>query len=212
MKISEHIVTDDLEEVDLKYGKVAMLYHEGHFARDARDIKRIRGIEREWEMLQGRILSQVEDSLQIPWLLSRWDMNFVPTTVATKSGLVPVNAAKQSSTRAATSISTVRHVNTAALKQQLNLFTAEEKGGKNAVKSSACWIWRPTGKVIDHISKDSGSYMPKIFDYVDPQGRLKSDDQGIFDSGCSRHMTGNKSYLTNYQDIVVDLFALLEVP
>ncbi|GKC88659.1 putative ribonuclease H-like domain-containing protein, partial [Tanacetum coccineum] len=26
-------------------------------------------------------------------------------------------------------------------------------------------------------------------------------DQGIFDSGCSRHMTGNKSYLTDYQDI-----------
>nr|GEW92686.1 ribonuclease H-like domain-containing protein [Tanacetum cinerariifolium] len=26
-------------------------------------------------------------------------------------------------------------------------------------------------------------------------------DQEIFDSGCSRHMTGNKSYLTDYQDI-----------
>ncbi|GJY62913.1 putative ribonuclease H-like domain-containing protein [Tanacetum coccineum] len=26
-------------------------------------------------------------------------------------------------------------------------------------------------------------------------------DQGIFDSGCSRHMTRNKSYLTDYQDI-----------
>ncbi|GKD74487.1 hypothetical protein Tco_1332769 [Tanacetum coccineum] len=45
---------------------------------------------------------------------------------------------------------------------------------ENAVKSSACCIWRPTGKVIDHISKDSGSYMPKRFDFVDPQGRLKS--------------------------------------
>ncbi|GJV71716.1 hypothetical protein Tco_1491711 [Tanacetum coccineum] len=26
-------------------------------------------------------------------------------------------------------------------------------------------------------------------------------DQGIFNSGCSRHMTGNKSFLTDYQDI-----------
>ncbi|GJX30198.1 hypothetical protein Tco_0238277, partial [Tanacetum coccineum] len=126
--------------------------------------------------------------------------NFVPTTVATKSGLVPVNAAKQSSTRAATSISTVRHVNTAALKQQLNVasptkysylkahsplrrpfnqksaakannfnkkvYTAKvnnvttvgpevvvstaEGKRENVVKSSACWIWRPTGNVIDH--------------------------------------------------------------
>nr|GEU50938.1 hypothetical protein [Tanacetum cinerariifolium] len=28
-----------------------------------------------------------------------------------------------------------------------------------------------------------------------------SEDQGIFDSGCSRHMTGNKSFLTEYQKI-----------
>ncbi|GJS25890.1 putative ribonuclease H-like domain-containing protein [Tanacetum coccineum] len=77
--------------------------------------------------------------------------NFVPTAVATKSGQVPVNAAKQSSPRAATSISIARLVNTAALKTK-----------------------RPTGNVIDHNSKDSGSYMLKRFDYVDLQGRLKS--------------------------------------
>ncbi|GKE32075.1 ribonuclease H-like domain-containing protein [Tanacetum coccineum] len=145
-------------------------------------------------------------------------------TVATKSGLVQVNAAKQSSPRAAASISTVRHVNTATLKSKVNaasptkysyfkahspmrrpfnqksaattnnlnkkVYTAKvdnvtnagpevvvstaEGKRENAVKSLACWIWRPTGKVIDHISKDSGSYMPKRFNYVDPQGRLKS--------------------------------------
>ncbi|GKD07287.1 ribonuclease H-like domain-containing protein, partial [Tanacetum coccineum] len=123
-------------------------------------------------------------------------------TVVTKSGQVLVNAAKQSSPRAATSISIVGPVNTTATKSKVktarvnNVTTAGPKAivstakGKreNAVKSSACWIWRPTGKVIDHISKDSGSYMPKRFDYVDPQDRLK-------------HMTGNKSYLTDYQDI-----------
>ncbi|GJR09400.1 hypothetical protein Tco_0792052 [Tanacetum coccineum] len=168
--------------------------------------------------------------------------NFVPIAVATKYGLVPVNAAKQSSPRAAASISTARHVNTAASKPRVNVAsptkysyfkahsplrrpfnqkslvktnnfnkivytikvnnvttsgpevvvsTAEGKR-ENVVKSSACWIWRPTGKVIDHISKDSRSYMPKRFDYVDPQGKLNR---------CSRHMTGNKSYLTDYQDI-----------
>ncbi|GKB90248.1 hypothetical protein Tco_0962520 [Tanacetum coccineum] len=46
--------------------------------------------------------------------------NFVPTVVATKSELVPVNAAKQSSPRAATLISTARHVNTAASKLKVN--------------------------------------------------------------------------------------------
>ncbi|GJX26488.1 ribonuclease H-like domain-containing protein [Tanacetum coccineum] len=175
--------------------------------------------------------------------------NFVPTAVAAKSGLVPVNAAKKSSPRAATSISTARHVNTAALKQKVNVasptkysyfkphsplrrpfnqisaaktnnfnkivYTAKvnnvitdgpevvvstaEGKRENAVKSLACWIWRLTGKVIDHISKDSGSYMPKRFDYGNPQYALQ--DQEIFDSGCSRHMTENKSYLIDYQDI-----------
>ncbi|GJT77094.1 putative ribonuclease H-like domain-containing protein [Tanacetum coccineum] len=33
----------------------------------------------------------------------------------------------------------------------------------------------------------------------DPQYTLQ--DQGIFDSGCSRHITRNKSYLSDYQDI-----------
>nr|GEV39185.1 copia protein [Tanacetum cinerariifolium] len=40
-----------------------------------------------------------------------------------------------------------------------------------------------------------------------PQYRLQ--DQGIFDSGCSRHMTGNKSFLTKYQEID-DGFVTLE--
>ncbi|GKD28998.1 hypothetical protein Tco_1239776 [Tanacetum coccineum] len=47
-------------------------------------------------------------------------MNFVPTAVATKSGQVLVNAAKQSSPRAATSISTARPVNTTAPKPKVN--------------------------------------------------------------------------------------------
>ncbi|GKC70693.1 hypothetical protein Tco_1116576 [Tanacetum coccineum] len=46
--------------------------------------------------------------------------NFVPTVVATKSGQVPVNAAKQNSPRAATSISTARPVNTATPKPKVN--------------------------------------------------------------------------------------------
>nr|GEU46742.1 hypothetical protein [Tanacetum cinerariifolium] len=45
---------------------------------------------------------------------------------------------------------------------------------------------------------------PKIVDHTclkdgDPQYTLQ--DQEIFDGRCSRHMTGNKSFLTDYQDI-----------
>ncbi|GKB32113.1 hypothetical protein Tco_0871514 [Tanacetum coccineum] len=122
--------------------------------------------------------------------------NFVSTAVATKSRQVLVNAAKQSSSRAAASITHSplkkpinkrtavtdinfnKKINTAKVNNvttaRLKAVVSAAKGNKeNAVKSSACWIWRPTRNVIDHISKDSRSYMLKRFDYVDLQGRLK---------------------------------------
>ncbi|GJY23704.1 hypothetical protein Tco_0397362 [Tanacetum coccineum] len=148
--------------------------------------------------------------------------NFAPTAVLTKSGIVPISTARQRSSRAAAPLSAARPINTAApklfvnvAKTKPNVFqkahslsrgpfnqqtalnkkslnnkvniakvnsvnTAKGKRvtsdigeqGINAVKSSACW--------------------------GDPQVSLK--DTWIFDSGCSRHMTRNKSYLTDYQD------------
>ncbi|GJY02212.1 putative ribonuclease H-like domain-containing protein, partial [Tanacetum coccineum] len=89
----------------------------------------------------------------------------------------------------------VNYVNTAKGKRVTRVVG---KQGINSVKSSSCWVWRPKRNIVDHISKNSGSYICKPFDYGDPQVALK--DTGIFDSGCSRHMTGNKSYLTDYQD------------
>ncbi|GJX37844.1 putative ribonuclease H-like domain-containing protein [Tanacetum coccineum] len=90
----------------------------------------------------------------------------------------------------------VNNVTTAGPKAVVSIVVGN---GKNVVKSSTCWIWRRKGNVIDHTSKDSGSYMLKRFDYGNPQYTLQ--DQGIFDSGCSRHMTGNKSFLTDYHEI-----------
>ncbi|GJU66982.1 retrovirus-related pol polyprotein from transposon TNT 1-94 [Tanacetum coccineum] len=167
--------------------------------------------------------------------------NFAPTAVLTKTCLVPIDTARQSSLRTSVRVSTSRPINTAAPKPFVNapkprstvfqkthsqsrrpfnqqttlknrilnnkvnivkvnsVYTAKgtritsaiREQGINAVKSSACWVWRPKGNVIDHISKNSRSYICKPFDYVDPIGRL---------NGCSRHMTRNKSYLIDYQD------------
>ncbi|GKB67255.1 putative ribonuclease H-like domain-containing protein, partial [Tanacetum coccineum] len=39
--------------------------------------------------------------------------------------------------------------------------------------------------------------LPKTYSYF----KAHSPDQGIFDSGCSRHMTGNKSFLIDYQKV-----------
>ncbi|GKA58526.1 ribonuclease H-like domain-containing protein [Tanacetum coccineum] len=127
--------------------------------------------------------------------------NFVPTAVATKSGQVPVNAAKQSSPRAAASISTARPVNTATPKPKVNdalpitysYFKAHSPvrraiNQKSAAKTNnfnekvntarllTCGLESRTENVIDYNSKDSGSYMLKRFDYVDLQGRLNSED------------------------------------
>ncbi|GJS44566.1 ribonuclease H-like domain-containing protein [Tanacetum coccineum] len=107
------------------------------------------------------------------------------------------SAAKTNNFNEKVNTTRVNNVTTAGPKA---VVSAAEGNGENVVKSSVCWIWRPTRNVINHTSKDSGSYMLKRFNYVDLQGRLKSD-QGIFDSGCSRHMTGNKSFLTDYQEI-----------
>ncbi|GKC27318.1 hypothetical protein Tco_1034612 [Tanacetum coccineum] len=50
------------------------------------------------------------------------------------------------------------------------------KGNKgNDVKASACWVWRPKHKVLDHVSRNNGALMSfKRFNYIDAQGRSKS--------------------------------------
>ncbi|GJU99057.1 ribonuclease H-like domain-containing protein [Tanacetum coccineum] len=67
----------------------------------------------------------------------------------------------------------------------------------NAVKASTYWVWRPT-------KLNSASITLKIHNYIDAQGRSKGhpqkEDQGYVDSGCSRHMTGNMSYLSNFKE------------
>ncbi|GJU83355.1 putative ribonuclease H-like domain-containing protein [Tanacetum coccineum] len=68
-------------------------------------------------------------------------------------------------------------VNTARPKAILN---AVKRNQVNAVKASACWVWKP---------KTKGN----------PQMDLQ--DQGVIDSGCSRHMIGNMSYLTDFEEI-----------
>ncbi|GKB46951.1 putative ribonuclease H-like domain-containing protein [Tanacetum coccineum] len=54
----------------------------------------------------------------------------------------------------------------------------------NAVKASACWVWRPT-------KLDSASITLKKHNYIDARGRS---------NGCSRHMTGNIAYLSDFKE------------
>nr|GEX12139.1 retrovirus-related Pol polyprotein from transposon TNT 1-94 [Tanacetum cinerariifolium] len=87
--------------------------------------------------------------------------------------------------------------NTARPKAVLN---DVQRNHVNVVKASARWVCRPKHKVLDHVSRNNGASMSfRRFDYGNPQQDLK--DKGVIDSGCSRHMTGNRSYLTDYKEI-----------
>ncbi|GJT63389.1 retrovirus-related pol polyprotein from transposon TNT 1-94 [Tanacetum coccineum] len=71
-------------------------------------------------------------------------------------------------------------------------------GGKRetAVKPSAGCNWRHKRHYWNKVSKYNGGSSSRNCDY--PQRALQN--KGIVDSGCSRHMTGNKAYLAEYQD------------
>ncbi|GKC43474.1 hypothetical protein Tco_1061196 [Tanacetum coccineum] len=148
--------------------------------------------------------------------------NLVPRAVLMKSDLVSVNTARQvniahskTTVNAArpisylskTAPSTVKrpiHKNTAFknnnIDQRVNtvsgkkintarpkaVFNAVKGNSFNVVKASACWVWEPKTKVLD---------------YGNPQMDLHAYDQGVIDSGCSRHMTWDMFYLTDYEEI-----------
>ncbi|GJU03303.1 putative ribonuclease H-like domain-containing protein [Tanacetum coccineum] len=147
-------------------------------------------------------------------------MNLVSRGVLMNSGLVLVNTARQVNTAhskttvnaarlmsclSKTTHSTVKkpiYKNTAFknsfINQRVNtvrgknvntdrsnaIVNAIKGNNVNDVKASACWVWKLKHKVLDH---------------GNPQMDLQ--DQGVIDSGCSRHMTGNMSYFTNYKEI-----------
>ncbi|GJU33510.1 putative ribonuclease H-like domain-containing protein [Tanacetum coccineum] len=92
-------------------------------------------------------------------------------------------------------------VNAARPKAVVNVV---KENNVSAIEASPCWVWKLKTKVLDHVSKhNSASITLKKFDYVDAQGNPQMDlqDQGVIDSGCSRHMIGNMSYLTDYEEI-----------
>nr|GEY09424.1 hypothetical protein [Tanacetum cinerariifolium] len=68
--------------------------------------------------------------------------------------------------------------------------TAMGKKGK-AVKPSACSFWKPSQNLSNKgPNRNSVSVMFKKYTYIDTQGRLNS---------CSRYMTSNISYLSDYE-------------
>ncbi|GKA46435.1 retrovirus-related pol polyprotein from transposon TNT 1-94 [Tanacetum coccineum] len=123
---------------------------------------------------------------------SKTRRNFSPIAVFTKSGVIPINVARQSSSRVASPVNTARPINTAAPKPFVNV----AKPRPNAFQKSHSLNRRPFYQQPALINRNL--YNKVNTAKGDPQVALK--DTRIFNSGCPRHMTRNKSYLINYQD------------
>nr|GEW84103.1 hypothetical protein [Tanacetum cinerariifolium] len=84
---------------------------------------------------------------------------------------------------------------------------SDVKGNKvTGVKTSAGCVWRPRVNEIDQLFKYNRWIYTRV-DYGHPQQAL--ENKGIVDSGCSRHMTKNKAYLADYQELMKEVLLLL---
>ncbi|GJV97784.1 hypothetical protein Tco_1549361 [Tanacetum coccineum] len=106
---------------------------------------------------------------------------FVPSAVLTRSGRVPVSAVKQSFLRAVASTNAAKllYKSTAP-----NTRISNEK--VNAVRVNGVNTARQ--KAVSAVKENRVT-------------ALKASNKGFFESGCSRHMTGNKDFFYDYQDI-----------
>nr|GEY41594.1 ribonuclease H-like domain-containing protein [Tanacetum cinerariifolium] len=84
-------------------------------------------------------------------------------------------------TRSQSSKTSITSLKVTAAKAQM-VSAAKGKKGK--------WVWRPKCPILDYDS--SASMILKRFDYNDILGRS---------NGCSRHMIGNMSYLSDFQEL-----------
>ncbi|GJS79256.1 ribonuclease H-like domain-containing protein [Tanacetum coccineum] len=129
--------------------------------------------------------------------------NFVPRVVLMKSGLKILNTTGQNSSRAAVSVNTARLINTAYPRPTVNC----ARSTSNVFNRAHSYIRRPFNKFttnknsnfneINTVRGNVTTVGPKAVG--NPQQDL--NDKGMIDSGYSRHMTGNKSYLTDYEEI-----------
>nr|GFB72460.1 ribonuclease H-like domain-containing protein [Tanacetum cinerariifolium] len=150
----------------------------------------------------------------------------VPAAVLTQSKLVPINVVPINTVRSVSTIvskisvtrprkaKTVftktnspprRHINRRPSPKASNSpprVTSVKAPMVNAAKGMhGKWEWKPKCLILDHVSCNTTASMTlKRFDYNDALRRSKSD-KGVINSGCSRHMTGNMSYLSDFEEI-----------
>ncbi|GJZ00678.1 putative ribonuclease H-like domain-containing protein [Tanacetum coccineum] len=140
--------------------------------------------------------------------------NFVPKAVLMKSGIKTLNTAGQNFSKAAVSVNTARPINTAYprptvnsartasnIRRPFNKSTTNKnsnlKEKVNTVKGNVTTVG-PKAVVSDN-KGNKANVVKASACWGNPQ--LELQEKGVIDSGCSRHMTKNKSYLSDYEEI-----------
>ncbi|GJT77386.1 putative ribonuclease H-like domain-containing protein [Tanacetum coccineum] len=121
-------------------------------------------------------------------------INFVKSNENTRKSIIEQNTYRQAENLR-------KSQNPRVDKRNWNGLMTQKLGDGFEFNKKACFVCGS----LNHLIKDCKFYENKIVgkSMLNNMGRVtgQREDQGIFDSGCSRHMTGNKSYLTDYQDI-----------
>nr|GEY76683.1 putative ribonuclease H-like domain-containing protein [Tanacetum cinerariifolium] len=129
--------------------------------------------------------SPVHDRMTHPYS----NKHVVPTTVLTRSRLVPLNAA--------------RPVTTAVLPNNVK----HQRPAKHVVNKPPSQIIRPINhkpapKNSNFLQKVTNVKAKKVNDVKGTKGTWRAlKDKGFIDSGCSRHMTRKISYLSDFEEI-----------
>ncbi|GKA16647.1 putative ribonuclease H-like domain-containing protein [Tanacetum coccineum] len=124
--------------------------------------------------------------------------------VLMKSSFKTLNIARQSSSRAAVSVNTVRPINTAYTRPIVN----SARPASNVFNKAHSHVRRPFNKYTTNKNSNFNEKVNSVRENITTVGtkavgnpQLELQEKGVIDSGCSRHMTGNKSYLSDYEEI-----------
>ncbi|GKA97970.1 putative ribonuclease H-like domain-containing protein [Tanacetum coccineum] len=121
--------------------------------------------------------------------------NFVPKGVLMKSGIKILNTAGQNFSKVAVSVNTARSINTAYPRP--TMYSA------NVFNRSRTHVRIPFNKSTTNKNSNLKEKVNTVKGNEANAGnpQLELQEKGVIDSGCSRHMTGNKSYLSDYEEI-----------
>ncbi|GJR25694.1 putative ribonuclease H-like domain-containing protein [Tanacetum coccineum] len=139
----------------------------------------------------------------------------VPRAVLMKSGLVSINTARQNILKTAILVNTARQVNVAHSKTTVNAARPMSYLSKTAHSTVKMPINNNTIFKNSNINQRVNTVRGKNVNTARPKAvvnacinhpkkgnpQMDLQDKGVIDSGCSRHMTRNMSYLTDYEEI-----------